>query len=117
MAMSRLHVPDASTANGRSVAVTASIGTCKAVDMREFAGGRVYIPSGSAVTSLTFYDAPNEDGTFVASYDDTLTTPLELKLTGLSASKSYPIPAKLFGAGFFKMLANDTGTVYVSLKS
>ena len=79
-----------------------------------YAGGRIYVPAGSSLTSLTFYDAPSTDGDFIASYDDA-GTPAALTLT-VSAGKSYPIPAKLFGAGAIKILGDSDGIVHVCLK-
>ena len=82
----------------------------------DYAGGRVYIPALSSITSITFYDAPKFDGTYVAAYDDTLTTPLELKLTGLQAGRSYTMPPQIFAAGGIQMRSNTAGDVIVSLK-
>lgn len=109
-AMSRL------TSKAMSLHVNTALADTTALSMAGYAGGRVYIPAGSSVTSLTFYDAPYAEGTFVASYDDTTTTPVAIALTGLSAEKSYPIPAKMFGAGAIKMVSNADGVVDVCLK-
>lgn len=99
-----------------TVGVDTNLADCEPVPFGSYAGGRVYIPSGSSITSLTFYDAPASDGTYLASYDDTATTPVAITLTGLGASKSYPIPAKMFGANWIKMVGNADGTVHLSLK-
>lgn len=91
-----------------------TLANTKTIPFGGYAGGRIYVPAGSTITTLTFYDAPSEDGTFLASYDDAA-TPAAITLT-VSAGKSYPIPPKLFGAGAIKMLGNAAGTVHVCLK-
>lgn len=114
MGMSREHWPCGDD-DGAVLVNTAESTTAK-VRFEGAAGARVYIPSGSTITELTFYDAPKFTGDFLASYDDAA-TPVEVKLTGLSAGRSYPVPAKMYGAGAIKMVGNAAGTVYLSRKS
>lgn len=97
-----------------SLDVATSAGSCDVLPFGGYASGRIYVPAGSSLTTLTFYDAPYAEGTFVASYDDA-GTPAAITLT-VSAGKSYPIPAKLYGAGAIKIVGNAAGTVDVSLK-
>lgn len=99
-----------------SVTVDTTLADSKAIPFSNYTSGRIYIPAGSSITSLTFHDSPTEDGTYLASYDDTATTPVALALTGLAASRSYPIPAKMFGAAWIKMVPNADGTVAIVLK-
>jgi hypothetical protein len=83
-----------------------------------YAGGRIIIPAGSSITSLTFYDADMlsaNKGTYGASYDSTA-TPAAIVLT-VAAGKSYPIPADLFGCAAFRMVSNANGLVLLSLKA
>ena len=99
-----------------SVTVDTVLADCKAFPFSGYAGARVLIPSGSSITSLTFHESVTESGTFVACYDDTATTPVALALTGVAASKSYPIPAKLYGARWLKMVGDADGVVDIVLK-
>ena len=105
------------TSLGITVAVTASAATTGTIDFSEYAGGCIYVPTGSSLTSLTFHIAPKYDGTYLAAYDDSsLSAPAAVVLT-VSAAKAYPLPACLYGAGAFKMVGDTTGTVYVTLKA
>lgn len=98
------------------VTVDTVLADCKAFPFSGYASGRILIPSGSSITSLTFHESQTEDGTFVACYDDTATTPVAIALTGCAASRSYPIPAKLYGARWLKMVGNADGVVDIVLK-
>lgn len=74
--------------------------------------GIVYVPSGSTITSLTWYAAYERGGTFYAAYDsngDAVTQTV-------AATKAYPIPLALAGAVALKAVGDADGTVYVSLK-
>lgn len=97
-----------------SVAITTALGTTKAIPFAGYAGGRIYIPTGAGVSTLTFYDSTKEDGVFLASYDDAA-SPAAITLT-VSAAKSYPIPAKLFGAGAIKIVGDAAVTAGLVLK-
>ena len=97
-----------------SLTVATSAGNSAVLPFGGYASGRIYVPAGSSITTLTFYDAPYAEGTFIASYDDA-GTPAAITLS-VGAGKSYPIPAKLFGAGAIKMVGDAAGTVDVSLK-
>lgn len=99
-----------------SVTVDSTLADCKAIPFAGASCGRIHVPTGSSITSLTFYDSPTESGTFIASYDDTATTPVAIALTGLSAAKSYPIPAKMFGAAYIKLVGNADGVVDIVIK-
>jgi hypothetical protein len=114
MSITRFHHPSANEGNGKSFAITSSAATTEAIFFGDFASGRIYVPSGSSLTSLTFYDAPSMSGTFLASYDDAA-SPAAISLS-VSAGNSYPIPAKLYGSGAIKMVGNTAGTVYLSRK-
>ena len=120
--LSRLLSPGfLATASARQATAAYSLntaeGTTAEIAFEEYAGGTVFIPSGSSITQLTYYAAPCIGGTFLPAYDDTATTPVALSWTGLTAGRSYPIPAKLFSVGAIKIVTNASGTVYISRKS
>lgn len=75
-------------------------------------GGRFYVPAGSTITSITWYDAPVVGGTFLASYD---ADGVALVQT-VAAGNSYEIPPSLAGAAALKMVGDADGTVDVILK-
>jgi len=104
---------------GRGIAVTTDISTTNPVGFESCAGGMVYIPSGSSITSLTFYISPSDESTAanrLPAYDDSsMSTPAAVVLT-VAAGRAYPIPSCLFGCGAFWMVGNAAGTVYVTLK-
>ena len=95
-----------------SLAITASAATTAEIGYEGWASGMVYVPSGSSLTSLTWYVAPVSGGTYVAAQDGAGNA----KTSTVSAGKAVPIPADLLGAGALKAVGNTTGTIDVSLK-
>jgi hypothetical protein len=96
-----------------TLALTTSAGTTPAVNFAQFAGGRIYIPTGSSITTLTFHDAPTPDGTYLPAQDadgEAITLTVE-------AGKSYPLPDELFAAAQLKIVADAAGSVALALKS
>ena len=91
----------------------------------DFAGGKIYIPVASSITTLTFYSAAAQAGrptpdnlgsgapVFTQCYDKTNTA---LSLT-VAAGRNYPLPDELFGDGVVEIVANAAGNVDVSLKA
>lgn len=80
------------------------------------AGGRIYIPSDSNITTLDFYDSYKKGGAYFVSMDgSSMTAPAAIQLT-VAAGQSYLIPEALFGCGAFKMVGDAAGTVYISRK-
>ena len=97
---------------GASIAVTASSTTSATIDSSTSSGGLVVIPTGSGLTSFTWY-ASADGVTFVAAYDE---TGVAITQT-VAAARAYEIPASLFGARYLRIVGNTAGTVAVSLKS
>lgn len=82
------------------------------IDISKYAWGEIYIPNGSAITTLTYYTAyPN--GTYFAAYDSAGAAVTQT----VAADRSYPIPAAMFGASLIQIRANAAGTVHITLKS
>ena len=91
----------------------------------DFAGGKIYIPAGSPITTLTFYSAavatgrPKPDGTsttapvYTQCYDKTNAA---LSLT-VAAGRNYPLPDELFADCVVQIVADQAGSVDVSLKA
>lgn len=93
------------------VAVNTAEGTTAAFDFQEWSGGTVHIPSGSSITSLTFYSS-NTDGTFLPLYDSTGTA---VTLT-VAATRAYEMPSAIFSCGRLKMVGDAADTVGVTVK-
>ena len=80
----------------------------------DFVGGRVHIPNGSSITSLTYYDSSDDGTTWSEAWDDA-STPAVLTRT-VAADKSYPIPDALFAAERIRIKADAAEDVIVVLK-
>lgn len=94
-----------------SVAVDTVLADADAVQIENFDGGRIYVPTGSAITSITWYDS-HDGTTYIASYDgDNVAI-----TTTVAAARSYPIPPDLNAARYFKMVGDADGTVHVIMK-
>ena len=97
-----------------SVTVDETAGNCTEVSYADMAGGMVFIPSGSSVTSLKFDVAPESGGTFERLYDK---DNAEVALT-VAVDRASPFPDELFGCGAFKIITNSitAETIDVSVK-
>jgi hypothetical protein len=93
-----------------------ALSTTQEIPFGSFTTGRVYVPPGSAITSLTWYDNYVAGETCLASQDGTLPAAAAIVQT-VAAGKSYPIPFDLVGAIALKAVGNAAGTIYVSLKA
>lgn len=111
------------TGNAKTVSLTTAIGTTEEIPKSGMAWGDVYIPTGSSITTLTWWKAPAlvagqsyEAGTYVPAYDDDLATPTAIVQT-VVAPGSFPIPAALASAPFLKAVANAAGDIIVQFSS
>ena len=101
--------------NRFSTNLTATIGTDAAgsscIKFGEFAMGFFHLPSGSSVTSVTWYSCATEDGTYQAAYDEYGNAVTQT----VSDDKAYAIPNSLAGAVFLKAVgdAEETGATWV----
>jgi len=77
-----------------------------------YAHGRIYVPTGSIITLLAWYDAEKPGGTYLASLDADGVAVTQT----VAAAKSYPIPDALSGARAIKAVGDAAGTIAVSLK-
>lgn len=79
----------------------------------EFGGGFIYVPTGSSITSLTWYTAPVRGGTYLAANDQ---DGLAIVQT-VAEAKAYAIPSELFGACVLKAVGDAAGTIDVFMKA
>lgn len=104
----------------QTVAVTNDAATTGEINFLGMAGGEIFVPSGSSLTSLTFHGAPELGGTFLPLQNspDLAASPAAAIAVALAvgAGKAYPIPAECFGCAALKMVGNTSGNVDVFLK-
>lgn len=92
-------------------ALTTDVATNPVIDFRGAAGGTVFVPAGSSITSLTWYAAPDPEGDFLPlnDADGAIVQTVE-------AGKAYDLPAACFGARALKVDPDAAGSIHVSLK-
>ena len=95
-----------------SVAVGTSDAASAAIDFESFETGRVHVPSGSSLTTLTWYASLEKNGTYTIARDSS-----NANVTStVAAGHSYQFPSALVGARFLKIVGNAAGVVGVTLK-
>ena len=98
-----------------SVSLNTAEGTTPEIDFRGFAGGMIYIPGGSSITLLTYWTSASPadgTGTYIPLQDIGGVAVTQI----VAATKAYPLPEALFGAGSLKIVVNTAGDVDLSLK-
>ena len=75
--------------------------------MDTFCGGILSVPSGSSLTSLTFYVSDTKDGTYQAFYD---ASNAAVTMT-VAADRVYVIPVAVNSGIWVKIVGNASGTV------
>lgn len=95
-----------------SLTVDSTLADSQAFVYRGFTGGVVVIPAGSSITSLTYYVASTEGGTYIQLYDS-----VGAVSTTVAASRAYQLPADLAGAANVKLVGNADGNVDLHLIS
>lgn len=79
-----------------------------------FAGmrlGHIIIPTGSAITLLTFHVAESMGGTFIPLHDEGGTAITQT----VAATKAYLLPPELHGATAVKIQSDNDGAVFLTL--
>ncbi len=94
------------------LALTNSLATTAEIDLTEVASGCVLVPSGSPLTSLTYYGAIQPGGTYVAIQDGNGHAATQT----VAPDNGYPIPDFCSSYGALKLVANAAGTVELSCK-
>jgi hypothetical protein len=74
------------------------------LDMRNYAGGVIIMPSAWTSASIGFYVCDTSDGTFVPLYDEDGSL---VQISSPAASKAYSIPAEVYGAHYVKLWSQD----------
>ena len=91
----------------QEVTIATSVGSSEEIFMENADGGRIIVPSGSSLTTLTFHESHNGT-TYVAAYDANNSA---VTLT-VAAARSYPLPSVLNASRFIKITGNASGTVF-----
>ncbi len=92
--------------------LTAVLSTTGVIDMRDSAGGMLYIANGVSKT-LTYHAAPEPSGTYEPLFDKNGNA-VTLVVTG---DEAFPIHEAAFGAGAIKLVLDaTTATIAYSLK-
>jgi hypothetical protein len=95
-----------------SVAVATSVASSEAINFSDFETGRVHVPSGSSLTTLTWHASLEENGDYTQVRDS-----LNANVTStVAAGYNYQFPVSLTGARFVKITGNAAGVVGVTLK-
>ena len=95
-----------------TAALTDAIGTTEAIDIAGAASGSVGVPTGSSITSLTYW-VSHDGTTYIPLY--TVDNAAAVTQT-VAQTRAYPLRSEAFGAKFMKIVVNAAGSVYVSLK-
>jgi hypothetical protein len=98
-----------------AISLTTAENMSTVIDCSSIAGGQILIPTGSTITTLTFYSGYDETVVFLPLYTDDPTTPVAVVRT-VAAARAYDLPAALFGCHKVKIVANAAGAVVVILK-
>lgn len=99
--------------NMTSVTVDTVLADSDEIPFEKSAGGQLYVPTGSSLTTLTWHTAENDGGTFLPAYDADGVAVTQT----VTAAGSYPFPTALFGCAALKITGNADGTVHVNLKA
>ena len=92
-----------------SYTLTASNATTPEIDVTNFAAGQVHVPTGSSITLLTYYAAPEKGGTYLP-----LQTAAGAAVTQTVAqTKAYDLPAQIAGCRFIRIVADAGGAVVI----
>lgn len=107
-----------------AVVLTTSSSTTPTLGFQNCVAGTIHIPSGSLITTLTWYSGYTAPATpsaaesatvFTAAYDSAA-TPAAVTQT-VAADRSYPIPVALAGCRFLRVTGNSAETVYITWKT
>lgn len=111
-----------------NVAVGTTLPASAEIELEGYGSGTVFIPVGSAITTLTWNGAqqaadqpagpqgPANAQTYLPLYDATLAGGLAQAQT-VAAGHAVQIPPAVFGCAAVKIVGNAAGTVSISLKS
>lgn len=95
-----------------SVTVDTTAAACEEIIFGSYAGAILFIPTGSSVTSLTWYVAEKPGGTYLAANDEDGVAVTQT----VAAAKAYALPSALYGARALKAVSDAAGSFAISMK-
>ena len=112
------------TTKTQSMTIANAAALSDAFDMRDYAGGNLYMPAAWTAASIGFHIAVDKAGTYYPFYDNTATI---VEIAGPAVDQAYTLPKELFAAQFVKLWSQDGAgsgtnqgaarTIVVELKS
>lgn len=96
----------------QSLSIDSTLADSPVITFKGYTKAIIAIPSGSSITSLTYYVAPKSDGTYVQLYNSGGAVS-----TTVAADRAYQLPSELEGIGFLKIVPNADGNVDLHLIS
>ena len=104
-----------------AASLTASITTTQKIDNHLTAGGSISLPTGTNITTLTFWGCKTEGGTYLplneqATGSQNPRTYVPLVMT-VSGPNTYPLPDECFGQYAFAIVTDQPGTADITLKT
>lgn len=96
----------------QTAAITDAIGTTAEIDYSEAICGGIGVPTGSSITSLTWYGARTAGGTYYPAYDKNGVAIVQT----VAAARGYQFHEDLAGWRFLKAVGDVAGSIELSLK-
>ena len=115
MSMSRDHVTT------QAISLTTDVATTPIIEKSGFPWGRIYIPAGSSLTTLTFYDQPHSIATkgktplSTEPYFTAMDSAGAAVTLTVAADKSYPLPEAIAASPNLRITGNAAGSIIISL--
>lgn len=98
----------------QAVTLNTSEATTPVIEFGGANNGTIYIPTGSGITSLTYYAGYDTTVAFLP-LNTNVGTPVAVTQT-VAAAKSYDLPDAVRGARFLKIVTNASGAVIIVCK-
>jgi hypothetical protein len=95
-----------------SVTVAAAVANSTEIDIQEFSGGTIYIPSGGPSETWTVYAKDPSDGTYLALQDKDGNTVTLI----VAASEAHEMDPAIFACQFIKLTGAIGDVVSLTLK-
>ena len=92
------------TTKTQSMTIANGTAVSDAIDMRDYAGGNLYMPAAWTAASIGFQIAKDAGGTYYPFYDETATI---VEIAGPAVDTAYTLPKELFAAQFVKLWSQD----------
>jgi len=86
----------------RTVSLNTAAGTTEEIEIGMAVRGEIHIPTGSSVTSITWWSSTEANGTYITCYDSANAAVTQT----VAAARAHSLPAALFGRKFVKGVVN-----------